>query len=26
LIAQRGSPNQTTSSIGASYSFDVRVR
>jgi len=26
LIAQRGSPNQTTFSIGASYSFDVRVR
>ena len=26
LITQRGSPNQTTFSIGASYSFDVRVR
>ena len=26
LVAQRGSPNQTTFSIGASYSFDVRVR
>jgi outer membrane protein len=25
LITQRGSPNQTTVSIGASYSFDVRV-
>jgi outer membrane protein len=25
LITQRGSPNQTTFSIGASYSFDVRV-
>ena len=25
LITQRGSPNQTTSSIGASYSFDVRI-
>lgn len=25
LITQRGSPNQTTFSIGASYSFDVRI-
>jgi outer membrane protein len=25
LITQRGSPNQTSFSIGASYSFDVRV-
>jgi outer membrane protein len=25
LITQRGSPNQTTFSIGASYSFDIRV-
>ena len=26
LVTQRGSPNQTTFSIGGSYSFDVRVR
>jgi outer membrane protein len=26
LITQRGSPNQTTFSIGGSYSFDVRIR
>ena len=25
LVAQRGSPNQATFSIGASYSFDVRI-
>jgi outer membrane protein len=25
LVTQRGSPNQTTFSIGASYSFDVRI-
>jgi MipA family protein len=25
LVSQRGSPNQTTVSIGASYSFDVRI-
>lgn len=26
LVTQRGSPNQTSFSIGASYSFDVRLR
>jgi outer membrane protein len=26
LVALRGSPNQTTFGIGASYSFDVRIR
>jgi outer membrane protein len=26
LVTQRGSPNQTTFSIGGSYSFDVRIR